>query len=125
MARFSFRLHFVLSPRSRIEASENRVLFNVPGYEKQVVLAPPESSIAISEARDLTLTGEHFSSEDEALSSGRLCTHALMLALAHCRVGADFGDESQASSGWTEYGLRFLGSQAGQKGPNQFSGPRV
>lgn len=85
-----------------------------PDDRVSLVLRAHQSDQPIRESKQLVLVGRGYDSEKEATEAGLCSRNALMVALARIRVGADFGERA-ARGGFTEYGLRWLEQQTGQR----------
>jgi len=120
MSDFTFRLRFIIPQATALEIPE--ALVDLSGsHHPSLSLLANEKGKTIKEAKSLVLKGSGHSSDTEAISTGERLRDALTLALAHCRIGADFGDRT-GRGGFTQVGLRMLEDHAGHKLLNDIHG---
>ncbi|MEQ1718312.1 MAG: hypothetical protein ABL907_20405 [Hyphomicrobium sp.] len=118
---YSFRLRFLRSPTDTVQTAANEVALSDASAPSPLRLHNPEADGTILEATQLALTGDGYSSEEEAQRAGQRYQSALMVALARHRVGADFG--LRAPKGFvTDYGLAMLSQKLGQRILNSVHG---
>ena len=113
MAEYTFRLRFTIPQSSTLEVPEPSLDLSGP-HHPSLMLFAGETGKPIREAKTLVLKGSGHPSESEAIGAGESLRDALTLALAHCRIGADFGDRS-GRGGFTTAGLRMIEDQSGQR----------
>ncbi len=120
MVDFSFRLRFLIPPSRAVNIDESYVALSGPHHPSLTLGADPKET-PIKETKALILKGTGHASEDEAISTGERFRDALILTLAHCRIGADFGDRD-SHRGFTRNGIREIEDRTGQKVLNDLYG---
>lgn len=121
---YSFRVRFLRSPTDTVQTEANEIALPDDSAPSPLRLHNPECDGAILSATQLVLTGDGYSSEEDAQRAGVRYQSALMVALARHRVGADFGLRTP-KGGITEYGLAILQQQFGQRVLNSVHGLMV
>lgn len=121
---YTFRIRFNRSPHNTIQSEAPELIVSVPDKRITVSLRNPKTDQPIKDADQLVLLGEGYSSEQEAVDAGIRFQNALMVALARVRIGADFGGRA-AKGMYTEYGLKMLEGQIGQRVLNNVHGLTV
>lgn len=121
---YSFRVRFLRSPTDTVQTEASEVTLLDDNAPSPLRLHNPDPEGTILNATQLALTGDGYSSEEEARGAGERYQSALIIALARHRVGADFG--LRAPKGFTtEYGLAMLEQQLGQRVLNSVHGLMV
>jgi Apea-like HEPN len=104
---FSFRIRFNRSPNDTIQTETNEITLFHESFASPLRLHNPDKESSILNAKQLALTGDGYTSLEEALIFGERYQHALIIALAKSRIGADFGMRS-AKGFFTNHGLAWL-----------------
>jgi hypothetical protein len=124
LVTYSFRVRLLRSPTDTVQTEANEVALSDDSAPSPLRLHNPEPDGTILKATQLALTGDGYSSEEEAQRAGEKYQSALMVALARHRVGADFG--LRAPKGLiTNYGLAMLQEQLGRRVLNSVHGVMV
>jgi hypothetical protein len=105
---YSFRLRFNLPDSVRINLDEVFWVFG-PVSGAEITLRPLADG-PIKDATRLSCRGRGFADEQSARAAGERVRDILTVALAHARVGADFGDRA-ARSYITAAGIKHLEQQ--------------
>ena len=113
MADFTFRLRFRLPESTALNIEESSLDLS-GAHHPSLSLVADQKETPIKEAKGLVLKGAGHPSMEAALSTGERLRDSLTLALAYCRIGADFGDRG-GRGGFTHYGLRMLEESTGHK----------
>jgi hypothetical protein len=121
---YTFRIRFNRSPRETIQTEASELTLPLPDDSVSLVLKAPRVDQSIRESLQLVLVGQRYDSEKEATEAGLRFQDALMVTLARARIGADFGQRA-AKGVVTEYGLRLLEQQSGQRTLNNVHGLMV
>ena len=121
---YTFRIRFNRSPRDTLQTEASELSVPVPDERISVVLRAGQTDRKIHDSNQLVLAGEGYETEKKAMEAGLQFQTALMIALARVRIGADFGQRA-AKGVVTEYGLRWLEEQIGQRALNDVHGLMV
>jgi hypothetical protein len=104
---YCFRIRCNLGATSGLTPDETEwILATKDGHGEDVVLRPVGAQ-TFGEARQLSVRGAGFASEETAWASGRRWQQRIQVAFARMNIGAGFGDRA-AVGRWTEPGLRGL-----------------
>ena len=118
---FSFRIRFHLPEHQRLSLKVPASPIDTRGSPSALTLAAGVPGKNIDECDRLTLRGDGYVTENDALEGGERLRDVLTIALAHLHLGADFGD--RAAKGWvTPYGLELLSQERGQRVLNDVHG---
>jgi len=122
---YTFRIRLNRSPRDTIQTElfEINVATAEDGISVFLRAALPQKP-SLKDAEQWVLSGEGYSSENEALEAGTRFQDALMIALARMRIGADFGDRGPKGQ-FTSYGLQSLEGNIKQRVLNNAHGLMV
>ena len=121
---YTFRIRFNQSPHNTIQSEASELTVPVPDCRVLLVLRALQANQPIRDADQLALIGDGYDSEKEATEAGLRFQNALMVALARVRVGADFGQRA-AKGAFTEYGLKWVEGEIGQRAINNVHGLMV
>lgn len=120
MSDYTFRLRFNIPESTKIMIPD--ALFDLSGpHHPFLSLSANDKGKPIMEAKSLVLKGSGYASEAVALSNGETFRDALTLALAYCRIGADFGDRV-GRGGFTKIGLSMLEQHSSTRVLNEVHG---
>lgn len=120
----SFRIRFIQSPTDTIQSEANELLLQASDEKLRITLNNLKPEQPIKDAEQLSLSGHGYDSSHEALKAGQKYLQALMVALAHVRVGADFGHRTGKGI-FTSEGLNWLEQETGQRILNNAHGLMV
>ena len=123
MSDYTFRLRFNIPESTALEVHDTTLDLSGP-HHPSLSLSADEKGQSIKEAKGLVLKGSGHPSETAAVSTGEALRDALTLALAYCRIGADFGDRA-GRGGFTNVGLRMLEQETGSRVMNEIHGLMV
>lgn len=91
MSDYTFRFLFRLPKSRNISSLDHSVKLSVQNYSGELYGEPGK---AIKDSNTFFVTGSNFASKEEAFEAGNKLRDALTLAFAHCKIGADFGDDT-------------------------------
>lgn len=120
-ADYSFRIRVDRSPTDTIEVAEPELSLVAAAETRRISLKNKTADEPLKEAQYFVLMGTGYPTEAEAKSAGEAYEAVLMVALAHVRVGADFGYRA-AKGSFTSEGLKWLEQQHGQRMLNDVHG---
>jgi hypothetical protein len=118
---YSFRIRIHCSPVDKIESASSELRFEPPDVPSPVRLHTPSKEEALKDAEQLVLTGDGYADDATANRVGIAFERALTVALARCRIGADFGNRT-GKGHWTDDGLVWLEERAGHRVLNSVHG---
>lgn len=103
LGNYSFRLRVEVSPFTKLGYAELAVI--LPGLSGSAVrLSSRKKDTPIVDSGHLVVRADGFQTEKEAEETGRRASDMLRLALAHLRIGTDFGERA-AKTIFTKAGL--------------------
>lgn len=120
----SFRIRFIQSPTDTIQSEANELLLQAVDEKLKITLNNLKPEQPIKDAEQLSLSGHGYGSSQEALEAGQEYLQALTIALAHVRVGADFGHRT-AKGVYTNEGVNWLEQEMGKRVLNNTHGLMV
>ena len=120
---YSFRIRVNRSPSYTINEDESELV--IPSSDENIsILLRSRNELAIKDSDQFLLEGSGYKSAEEANIGGTKYQTALMVALAHVRVGVDFGQRA-AKGFFTKNGLKLVEEQRGQRFLNNTHGLMV
>lgn len=124
MSDYVFRIRVDRSPRDTINCSEQEISLVEGGDGHRIYLTGKNAGQSLKQTEQYSLFGTGYASESEAKVAGEQYETALLISLAHVRVGADFGYRA-AKSIVTHDGLRHLEEVHGERMLNDVHGLMV
>lgn len=121
---YSFRIRFNRSPTDCIQTDASELILPAPDTRHSLVLRARQKVTPIRESDQRVVVGSGYECAAEAETAGQEISNVLTVALARVRVGADFGHRA-AKGVFTEYGLRWVQEQIGQRALNNVHGLMV
>lgn len=114
MVDFTFRFPFRLPISRSITIQDNLITLDSHGFSVEL---KSESKEAIKDSKDFLVKGSGFATEEGAFEAGEEIRNALIRTFVNCKIGADFGDDSQrtfitkyySEKMYKEHGVHLLG----------------
>lgn len=118
MSDYTFRFPFRLPKSRSISILDHSIKLSVQDYSGELYGEPEK---AIKDSKTFLVTGSNFRSKEEAFEAGNKLRDALTLVFAHCKIGADFGDDS-LRGGFSQFLKDKLQDEQNQRILNEVNG---
>lgn len=125
MSDYSFRIRLERSPSTTADIEANSIEIPVPEDVPDLVLCALDEDAPLKDADAWILKGSGWPSEQAAIDAGERCKNALMVALAHLRIGADLGGRVAKEGMITEVFKEKIEVETGRRALNDVLGLTV